>query len=411
MYNSYYNKRYDFKEITYSKSFPSLHKYPAAMLPQIGIEILKELNINNVKLLDPYCGSGSSFISALESNIFDFEGYDYNPLAILICKVKFTKINIDDLMIAFNLIKDNIYNNRYYYSIKDELEDYIPKFKNIDYWYSKNIQLKLALIKHIIINIKNNDIKNFMLLTFLDTARTFSYTRNNEFKLYRIKKEDIFYFNEDVYEYFVSRLNDNIEFYKNYYYKYFSNKINALFYNEAFHKQNEYFDVVLTSPPYGDSRTTVAYGQFSFFANIWLGNNEARKIDNILMGGKNKKQLFNDSIISDQIYNINKIDSKRAFEVSSFYLDLRDSIRTVASSVNDGGYAIYVVGNRIVKNEYLNTDQFIAESFEKENFKHLFTYKRIISNKRMPSKNSPTNKKGILSKTMTEEFIVVLRKT
>ena len=88
MYDSYYNKKYDFKEITYSKSFPNLHKYPAAMLPQIGIEILKELNIKNGKLLDPYCGSGSSFISALESNIFDFEGYDYNPLAILICKVK-----------------------------------------------------------------------------------------------------------------------------------------------------------------------------------------------------------------------------------------------------------------------------------------------------------------------------------
>ena len=153
------------------------------------------------------------------------------------------------------------------------------------------------------------------------------------------------------------------------------------------------------------------YGQFSFFANIWSDNTEARKIDNILMGGKNKKQLLNDSIISEQIYNINKIDGKRAFEVSSFYMDLRDSIKTVSDSINDGGYAIYVVGNRVVKNEYLNTDKFIAESFEKENFKHLFTYKRNINNKRMPLKNSPANKKGILSNTMTEEFIVVLRKT
>ncbi|WP_300721451.1 adenine methyltransferase, partial [uncultured Brachyspira sp.] len=280
-----------------------------------------------------------------------------------------------------------------------------------DYWYSKNIQIKLALIKYIIFNIKNNDIKNFVLLTFLDTARTFSYTRNNEFKLYRIKIDDILDFDEDVYSYFINRLSNNIEFYKNYYYKYFKNKINALFYNEAFYKKNKYFDVVLTSPPYGDSRTTVAYGQFSFFANIWLGNDEARKIDNMLMGGKNKKQLLNDSIIAEQIYNIDKIDSKRAFEVSSFYIDLRDSIKAVSSSINDGGYAVYIVGNRIVKNEYLNTDKFIAESFERENFKHLFTYRRNIKNKRMPLKNSPTNKKGLLSNTMTEEFIVVLRKT
>ena len=289
MYDSYYNKKYDFKEITYSKYFPNLHKYPAAMLPQIGIEILKELNIKNGKLLDPYCGSGSSFISALESNIFDFEGYDYNPLAILICKVKFTKINIDDLIMEYNRIKENIYNDKYFYGIKDELENYIPQFKNIDYWYSKNVQIKLALIKHIILNINNNDIKNFMLLVFLDAARTFSYTRNNEFKLYKIKEEDILSFDEDVNSYFLDKLMSNIELYKNYYYKYFSNKINALFYNEAFYKKNEYFDIVLTSPPYGDSRTTVAYGQFSFFANIWSDNTEARKIDNILMGGKNKK--------------------------------------------------------------------------------------------------------------------------
>ncbi|MDO7020563.1 adenine methyltransferase, partial [Brachyspira innocens] len=180
---------------------------------------------------------------------------------------------------------------------------------------------------------------------------------------------------------------------------------------EAFSNKEKKFNVVLTSPPYGDSKTTVAYGQFSFFANLWLGNNDARKIDNMLMGGKNKKQLLNDSIISEQIYNINKIDKKRALEVSSFYIDLRDSIKIVSNSILDGGYAIYIVGNRIVKNEYLNTDKFIAESFERENLKHLFTYKRIISNKRMPLKNSPTNKKGSLSNTMTEEFIVVLRKS
>lgn len=411
MYNSFYNKKYDFREITYAKSFPNLHKYPATMIPQIGTEILKELNISKCKLLDPYCGSGSSFISALESNIFDFEGYDYNPLAILICKVKFTKINIDKLIDEYNDIKYKVYNSEYVNSIKNELKDYIPVFKNIDYWYSENIKIKLALLKYIISRIKNTNIKNFILLSFLDTVRVFSYTRNNEFKLYRIKKEDILYFNEDVYTYFFNKLNDNILFYKNYYYKYLINeKIRAYFYNESFYNKNKKFDVVLTSPPYGDSKTTVAYGQFSFFANMWLGNTEARKIDNILMGGKNKKQILNDSIISEQIYNIEKIDIKRALEVSSFYLDLRDSIKSVSNGISDGGYAIYIVGNRIVKNQYLNTDKFIAESFERENFKHLFTYKRVISNKRMPLKNSPTNKKGLLSNTMTEEFIVVLKK-
>ena len=171
-----------------------------------------------------------------------------------------------------------------------------------------------------------------------------------------------------------------------------------------------YYDVVLTSPPYGDSKTTVAYGQFSLFANEWLGINYARKIDKIAMGGKIRKELFKDSLISEQIDRIYQNSPKRAYEVSSFYYDLDLSIRNVAKSIRKGGYAIYVVGNRTVKDETLLTDQFIAERFELYGFKHVVTYERNISNKSMPLKNSPTNKTGVKRNTMKSEYIVVCEK-
>ncbi|HOJ38284.1 MAG TPA: hypothetical protein PLI27_04415 [Ignavibacteriales bacterium] len=44
-------------------------------------------------------------------------------------------------------------------------------------------------------------------------------------------------------------------------------------------------DIVITSPPYGDYKTTVAYGQYSRFANKWFGYEQASKVDNYLMGG------------------------------------------------------------------------------------------------------------------------------
>ena len=407
MYDYIHNEKYDFKNISYSKSYPNLHKYPATMLPQIGIAILKELNINGGRLLDPYCGSGSSFISAIESNIFDFEGYDCNPLAIFICKVKFTNINLEELNYELSNLENKVYSNKN----SNDIEKYIPIYKNINYWYSQENKYKLAFLKKNIFEIKNEDIRNFILLAFLDTSRMLSYTRNNEFKLYRMKIEDIENFNIDANDYFFTKLNENINHYKNYYLKYSNKNIKSKFNQHSFFYKNNKskFDVVLTSPPYGDSRTTVAYGQFSFFANMWLGNDYANKIDSILMGGKNKKEILDDSIISEQIYSIKNKDIKRAIEVSSFYMDLRESIENVAKSIKRGGYSIYVVGNRIVKDVYLNTDKFIAECFERENFKHIFTYKRFISNKRMPTKNSPTNIKGKLSNTMTEEFIVVSR--
>jgi hypothetical protein len=82
----------------------------------------------------------------------------------------------------------------------------------------------------------------------------------------------------------------------------------------------------------------------------------------------------------------------------------------VTKSVRKGGKSIYVVGNRTVKNVQLPTDQFFAEKFEQNGFKHLVTYERALSNKSMPSKNSPTNKTGKTVNTMLWEYIVVCEK-
>ena len=91
------NEKYDFAGQSYSAVYPNLHKYPATMLPQIGIEILKELNISTGKLLDPYCGSGSSFASGLECGITEMFGFDINPLAVLISRAKYTKLSLEKI--------------------------------------------------------------------------------------------------------------------------------------------------------------------------------------------------------------------------------------------------------------------------------------------------------------------------
>jgi len=107
---------------------------------------------------------------------------------------------------------------------------------------------------------------------------------------------------------------------------------------------------------------------------------------------------------------IAKQSKKRALEVSSFYSDLDRSIKDVAKSVKKGGKVIYVVGNRRVKDIQLLTDQFVAEKFEQNGFKHMFTYERLLGNKVMPSQNSPSNKTGHRRGTMTKEYIVVCEK-
>jgi hypothetical protein len=403
------NEKYDYLGQSYASLYPNLHKYPATMLPQIGIDILKEFNAGKGTLLDPYCGSGSSFASGLEYGLSEMYGFDINPLAVLISKVKFTKIDLNKLNKAYSSFRVNLFE-----FLKNErnIEKLSPPhITNIEYWFSKDVINALMVIKYFIDEIKDINIKNFFLVPFSETVRECSYTRNNEFKLFRMKSEDLLNFNPDAISFYFKKWNDVFSLYSHFYFPKLENEIKINVQHSKFQPRDDFFDLVLTSPPYGDSRTTVAYGQFSALSNEWLGIDYARKIDGMLMGGTKTPQNISNGIIDDYIAQISKIDTKRSQDVSAFYSDLGASIIKVANSVRKGGKAIYVVGNRTVKNVQLPTDQFIAEKFEENKFKHLITYERALSNKAMPSRNSPTNEAGKTVNTMLFEYIVVCEKT
>ena len=402
MYEIQINNNYDFKGENYSTHFPNLHRYPATMLPQIGIELFKELKINKHRLLDPYCGTGSSVLAGIASDFSEFHGFDINPLAILIAKARYTKLNTKKL---FNYRKD------VECAAYCEEENILPPpVTNIDFWFSKRAIKDLSVIRNSILEeIDSKKYQPLFWLAFSETVRFVSYTRNSEFKLYRMTEEKRRLFNPDVFELYFKNLDKILNTYIEIYLPLLK-KQKFHFHSKEFIYKKDKYDAVLTSPPYGDSRTTVAYGQFSTLSNEWIGSPNSRKIDSQLMGGGKVKTLYNKGVLSSSIKKIDKVDHKRALEVSSFYMDLEKSIKQVSQAITNKGFSIYVVGNRTVKNVTLPTDQFIAEQFEKNGFRHVLTYERSISSKVMPSQNSPTNVVGKKVKTMHEEYIIVCQK-
>lgn len=398
-----FDSKYDFVGQSYSSMYPNLHKYPATMLPQIGVELLKDFNVKKTNLLDPYCGSGSSFVSALEYGIKDFVGFDLNPLAVMITKARLDFIETKELLEQKNLLLQNL-------CVQNNELDFAPlsQITNLDFWIEKNAQKDLLHIFSLLKNIQNKQIKNLFTLAFSETLRESSFVRNNEFKLFRMK--DYESYKPSVYEIFTRKIETIIHNYLTLYQPKLQN-ISFSIFTSAFKQSSKKFDTILTSPPYGDSKTTVAYGQFSTFINEWLGFSEARKLDSLLLGGKRARNLYEKTCIKECISEIAKVDKKRALEISSFYFDLESSIISLLDSINVGGKVFFVVGNRTVKNITLPTDTFIAEIFCANGFKHLTTMSRKISNKAMPLKNSPTNKKGILAHTMNDEHIIVCERT
>ncbi|PIP32055.1 DNA methylase, partial [bacterium (Candidatus Gribaldobacteria) CG23_combo_of_CG06-09_8_20_14_all_37_87_8] len=318
-----------------------MHTYPAMFIPQVARRLLENYSQAGETIGDIFCGSGSALIESrlLGRNAY---GIDLNPFAIFLAKAKTTLINPSTL-------------TNEYFKLLSEIDPPAtlrvairagkikgtgmekPVFNNIDFWFKEKVIIQLAKIKRAILKIKDENIRNYFMVSFSETARLSSNTKSGEFKLVRIKKEKLENYNPDVLGIFKKKTEANIKGMAD-----FCKDTNKKTWVEVIYgdsskdngiKDNS-IDCIITSPPYGDSRTTVAYGQFSRLSAQWIDifedPNKASGVDNELLGGKATKTLdhsLNSSYLKDSLYKIAKIDEKRAKDVLSFYIGLNDCLK------------------------------------------------------------------------------------
>jgi len=387
-----------------------IHPYPAMMIPQVAGRLIETYTKPKAVVLDPFCGSGSVLLEAFIKG-YDSYGIDINPLSLLISKVKTTPLN-------YKLLQNELEKILSKTAFIKKIDN--PDFFNINFWFKQQVVSKLSSLKAVIDSIEAKRIRDFFRVAFSFTVRTCSNTRNSEFKLYRIEDEKLSNFNPDVFAIFKERAEQNIaamaDLWKQF--KSIKNYPNILNEDARYRTsiKDSIVDIVVTSPPYGDSKTTVAYGQFSRLSLQWLGfNGKSLDIDNSSLGGRldlNSLHLgYSSPNLRYAIDLISRIDNKRAREVMAFYIDLNKCFIELSRIIKKGGFLCMVVGNRTVKGIQLPTDEIAADFGVYTGFKHIETMVRKIPNKRMPSKNSPTNKTGVVGSTMTEEYIVIMEKT
>lgn len=452
-FSSLPNNFWDFSDSKTDDLIHNLHNYPAVMIYPISRAIFgivsKYKRIDTV--MDPFVGSGTVIVEAQLKGFKHVIGNDLNPLALLITKAKTTLLSeksFEDINRLIGVIKeleklyipqikeferyvlsnykitekgewslkaDEITNQ--YFSNTSLNEFKAPKFDNLGFWFRPESIIELSILKQVIDKIATENDKAFLYCSLSETIRSCSNTRTSEFKLYRKPINKILSKENNALEKFVDVLNKNLE--KEYEYSKVVRKnseikiINDNAQN-LFEVKDGSVDLVLTSPPYGDSHTTVAYGQFSRLSNFWLELSEDKNLDSKLLGGKKSKNQTIESLGSktliEKIKEISKLDNHRALEVLDFYFDLDKSLEEITKKCKKSGYQFWVVGNRTVKKVNIPTDVILEELGEKYNLKVLAKFYRRISNKVMPSVNSPSNKAGDVVQTMCNEIIVFFKK-
>jgi len=430
-----------FKKFSTSQFTHGFHTYPARMHPEIAKRLIKKYATDPKKVVfDPFMGSGGVLVEAiLHGN--NAIGIDVNPFSEFLSKVKTTPLNAKKLSKILDIILEKSTKN----VSKQKTPKNAPKDLDLKFWYPKGIPKKLRILKQHIDEMEISEKeKNFFRLCFSLTQRNASFQKRNIYKMYRIKPEKREIHKPDVFKIFSKICTINIENMGDFVnaIKKSSGKAITILGDtrnteEEFKKYKKILDkgkahLVVTSPPYGDHSTTVAYGQFSRHPGQWLGLAEPEKfidVDKIGLGGKKKKD-FSDlgSPLLDKTLEIIKkkdIESKkikeensekgkninhydRTGDVFAFFFDLDECFKQISKILKKGeSHCCFVVANRRVRRELIPTDKIIVEIAKRHGFRYKETIYRKIINKSFASKNTPENVADYRDETMNDESIVI----
>ena len=423
-----------FKEISTSQYTHGFHQYPARMHPEIATRLIEKYSANSkTVVLDPFMGSGGVLVeSMLHGN--NSIGIDLNPFAVLLSKVKTTPLVPKKLEKTLEDIQSTV-NEDYKNKI---IFDNTPEKLDLSFWYPKDPIEKLPIIKNAIYQIKNKSIREFFLICFSFTTRRTSFQKNSVYKVYRMKPEDRAKFEPDTFKKFAEICKKNIQNMNDFNKE--SKKQNCKAFpifgdSRDIAKQfskipNDVLDdgkahLVVTSPPYGDHGTTVAYGQFSKHPGLWLDLKEKEELLSVDKNGLGGRKIKDSSELESPtldklLKKIKKKDaeavkktnlSDRAGDVYAFFYDLDSCLEQLSLNLKQGNSNLcFVVANRMVRREKVELDEILIEMAKKWDMKQDgdIIY-RTIANKATATKNAPENISNKKGDTMNQESIVLLK--
>ena len=411
--------------------------YPAMMVPKMQREMLdvylESNKSKNVRILDPFAGAGTILVEGMLKGL-DVVGIDINPLAILLCKAKTTIINPKELKEHASALISRIL-------VKSD--PVLFNFDGINKWFTERAIRELSTIRAEIMEEPIIEIRRFFWASFCEVVRIVSNSRNCTYKLHIKEKKEIEAYNKDAIQIFVNTLTDNIKHFNIFYNELLQRKLlkaDGITYKRSIkiilgnsiqvlkHSRMKY-DVVFTSPPYGDNHTTVTYGQYSVLPLRWMDIRDIDEgideniicsqceIDNISLGGKKKVEADIEQILcsksltlNTQVQSIKSKSPKQIAKIISFYYDFDLFLQSLSKRLKPNAITVWTVGNRQVAKQEIYMDKILVELGMLYKFRKLTAFSRTIYQKRMPETNAHSGDVKGIQETMTREHILIFYK-
>ncbi|OMH39601.1 hypothetical protein [Motiliproteus sp. MSK22-1] len=417
---------WSFKSHSRRKGAHSLIHYPAMMVPALQGTLIDALNQHMPiqEVLDPFVGSGTVMVESMNRGM-NFTGVDINPLAVLSCLVKSGPYYDSSLSKKANSLLASIKSDSGTYKVRE--------FFGRDKWFHKEISQDLEKISANIKKEKSLWARRIFWLALCRVVRSTSNSRLSTYKLHKKsdsqiseKKPPIPLFEKYLKDIFSSISDQKHCFQENGLISKGRHLGKTSIYlsdiREALTKNNKIkdFDLIMTSPPYGDNQTTIPYGQFSYLPLNWVDLEDIDKninkdillrtnsIDSASLGGslkesKEKIEYLAENYPSAKSFISQIMDSESGLKrFSSFFIDLDNTIDLLSNKTKNNGYQAWTIGNRRITQQLVPMHEILIEMLDKRSLIAITSIERKIAYKKMAKRNN-------ISDTMDSENIIIAK--
>jgi DNA modification methylase len=397
------------------------YTYPAKFIPQLAARLIQAHSHEDDIVIDPFMGSGTTVVEAIINKRIGI-GTDINEIAWLLAKVKTTPIKTPLLLEAFDDLHHDL--QRIFHSQYDEFlkkaETIAPTNERITYWFLDQQREKLSLIFARILEIPDNDIREFFLVAFAQILKSCSVwlqksvkpTRDPKKKVYdplalflqQSKKMLLRHFE------FTQMLDETIR-----------EAIDTYRFVRCGDARNlpcgdEKASLIVTSPPYV---TSYEYADLHQLPSLWFGYLQTLpEFRKKFIGSAYKDRAIIDlqsSLAEDIVTQLG--NTKKAREVKHYFADMLETFLEVKRVLKQGGRACIVIGNTEFDGVHILNAEVFQEQLEHIGFITHDVIRREIPSKMLPSTRDTTTGQfakatdANLKLAYPTEYILIMEKT
>lgn len=426
------SRYWDFKNSLKESFEDSLFQYPAMMVPALQRQVIAAVLTSRPEIdciTDPFLGSGTILIQAMLAGK-SFIGQDINPLAILISKTRAFSLDHVELRRSAGAARSRVQ--------ADTSTEYAIRFKNQSKWFTRGANIGLSRLHRAIQTEPLWRNRLFLWTCLAETVRNNSNSRTSTFKLHIRPHADQNTTTEQVIDFFFRTVDANLTKVRT-----FADALRnknliaehggyiktvAIVYGDstvsspdAHLAHSTGYELVVTSPPYGDNRTTVPYGQAAWLPLQWITLNDIDEnipghvirsmyeIDNQSLGGRRTRQS---KVLAAQLKSfgpatrrmitaLGRSDGDGLSRFVHFIRDLDRAVHAISANASANCHMIWTLGHRWINGVKCPLTDIVSELCQRRKAVEVARIHRRIPTKRIPSKNS-------VSKTINEEFILIL---